>query len=193
LPADLQPAQAGPPPTPAGSISVSFQPPSGKPLDSSCAPLFDFTDTAIIADPKAIWHAIMSNQIVGPISRSITFKLLASLLTPAPAAAHPPAAAAGGAAASAPAAATPLPADAVVALQVVFEDGQTLDFDTSIAPDSAGFIDQKIALAVPVDAYILREGTTDTYRYRVDLITPRAVKRGDWITDNKDGVFLSVG
>ena len=194
LPVDLPPGKAGSPASTGGNITIVLQRSSNKPLDSSCLPLFDFTDTAVVPDPKAIWQAIMSNQVVGPISRSITFKLVASLLTSAVASTPPPAAAASATSISTSSTSAPaVSVDEIIAIQVVFEDGQTLGFDPSIAPDSAGFINQKIALAVPIEAYVLKEGSSDTYRYRVDLISPHDIKHGDWVTDNRDMVFLSVG
>jgi hypothetical protein len=61
-----------------------------------------------------------------------------------------------------------------------------------MSADAAGFLNQKISLAVPVEAYVLQEGGTDTYRYRVDLITRKGTKTGVWASDNRDVLFISL-
>lgn len=95
------------------------------------------------------------------------------------------------AAAGAPAS-TSAPSNSIMAVQVVFENGQTATFDASMSTDAAGFLNQKVSLAVPVEAYVLQEGGIDTYRYRVDLITRVGTKTGDWVSDNRDVIFVSV-
>jgi hypothetical protein len=177
LPADIPPAC---PPTPAGSATVTLQLAPGQLVDASCTVLFDFSQTRVVPDSKAIWRAILQNQVVGPVARPITLKLVASLLTTASAA--PASAATGGAPAS---------SGSIMAVQVVFEDGQTATFDASLSAD-AGFLSQKISLAVPVEAYVLQEGGTDTYRYRVDVITRDGTKTGVWAPDNRDVLFISL-
>lgn len=175
LPADLPPARFGSSPAPAGSVTVTLQPAPDQLVDSSCTVLFDFGQTHVVPDSKAIWHAILQNQVVGPVARPITLKLVAALLTTAPAPVSSGA-----------------PSSSIMAVQVVFENGQTANFDASMSADVAGFLNQKISLAVPVEAYVLQEGGSDTYRYRVDLITEGSTKTGDWASDNRDVLFLSV-
>jgi hypothetical protein len=181
LPADLPPARSGSPPMPAGSVTVTLQPEPGQLVDGSCTVLFDFSQTHVVPDSKAIWRAILQNQVVGPVARPITIKVVASILTTASATA----------AAGAPAS-TSTPSNPIMAVQVVFENGQTATFDASMSADAAGFLNQKVSLAVPVEAYVLQEGGTDTYRYSVDLITRVGTKTGDWVSDNRDVIFVSV-
>lgn len=172
LPVDLPPVRPGPPVTPGGSVTVTLQPAPGQPVDGSCAVLFDFSQTHVLPDPKAIWQAIAQNQVIGAVVKQITVKLPASVLAPASAA---------------PASSRP-----IMAVQVVFEDGQTATFDATLSADAAGFLNQKISLGVPVEAYLLHEAVTGTYRYRIDLITGNGPKTGEWVSDNKDVLFVSV-
>ena len=140
-------------------------------LDDNCSPLFDLSQMRVVPDPKALWHAIMQNQQVGPIIRSISLKAVASMLKPS----------------------AQVAADTVMAIQVIFDNGQTVDFDGSQTPDAAGFLTQTIKLAVPVESFVLGNADTRSYRYRVDRITPGGVKTGNTITDNRDVIYLVMG
>lgn len=140
-------------------------------LDDNCSPLFDLSQMRVVPDPKALWHAIMQNQQVGPIIRSISLKALAAMV-------KPPAQPA---------------ADSVMAIQVVFDNGQTVDFDAAQTADTAGFLTQAIKLAVPIESFVLGDADTRSYRYRVDRITPSGVKTGAWVTDNRDVVYIVTG
>lgn len=140
-------------------------------LDSQCTPLFDFSKTKVVPDPKALWNAIMQDQQVGPVIRPITLKLVAAMLAPYSAAA---------------------PA-ATMAIQIVFENGQTVDFDASQQPDAAGFLTQSIKLAVPIDAFVLGNADTRTYRYHINRITAAGTQTGDWVNDNRDVVYIVTG
>ena len=174
LPIDLLAADdTASPAAAAGSIVVAMQAPLVLPLDHSYSIGFDFSQAHVVPDAAAIWRAIMSNQVVGPVTRQIVFRLPATLVKPATG--SPPA------------------SDAIMAIAVVFENGQTATFDASLAPDAAGFLNRTVGLSVPVEAYVLQEGGTDTYRYRVDIVTASGRKSGDWVTDNSDTVFVSVG
>ena len=141
-------------------------------LDDSCTPLFDFSAMRVLPDPKAIWKAIMENQEVGPVSRTITLKAIAALVKPDPTAAPP---------------------DRIMAMQVVFDNGQTVGFDASQTPDAAGFLNQTVKLTRPVDSYVLGDTDFGTYRYRVDLVTAAGIKPGTFTEDNRDVVFLAAG
>ncbi len=113
----------------------------------------------------------MQNQQVGPIMRSISLKTVAAMVKPP---------------------AQPV-ADTVMAIQVVFENGQTVDFDGSQTPDGAGFLTQTVKLAVPIEAFVLGNADTRSYRYRIDRVTAGGVKTGAWITDNRDVVYIVTG
>jgi hypothetical protein len=143
-------------------------------LDASCAPQFDLSHVTAVPDPKATWRAMMQDQIVGPVSRSVTLKFVAAML------AKP---------SSAPAAAPPSQ-DAVMAVQVVFDNGQTVTFDGSQTADAAGFINQTMKMSVPVEAFVLGTGPTDGYKYRTDVVTGAGIKQGTWTTDNRDTLFI---
>jgi hypothetical protein len=176
LPIDLLPAHPDPPAAPAGSVTVTLRPGTGQSVDASCSPLFDFTATHVVPDPKAIWKAIVKNQVVGPVTKLVTVKLPASLFTPT----------------ASTAAATSASLSAIMAVQVVFEDGQTATFDATLTADAAGFLNQKVSLAVPIEAYILQESVSSSYRYHVDLISRNGPKTGDWVSDNREVLFVSV-
>jgi hypothetical protein len=172
LPVDLAAAGSGSVATPGGSVTVTLHPAPGQQVDSSIPVLFDFGQTRVLPDPTAIWHAIAQNQVVGPVSRQITVKLPASVLSPAGTTA-------------------PL-ADAIKAVQVEFKNGQTASFDSSDIAAGADWITKKVPLALPVENYVLKTGGNDTYQYRVTLITGGGNKTGDWVSDNKDGFYVSV-
>jgi hypothetical protein len=209
-PAELKPAGADPNQFPADVMSVTLAPSTGQivtqaasnvhgnlgeavgagvqapgmpsinvsqVLDNSCTPLFDFSNVAVVADPKATWRAIMMDQGAGPVSRSVTLKCVAATLTKP----TPQQAAQSGT------------NDAVLALQVVFESGQTATFDSSQTPDQAGFLNQALKLSVPIDAFILGDAPADIYRYRIDVVTASGIKQGAWVTDNRDTLFVVPG
>ena len=143
-------------------------------LDSRCTPLFDFSQVTVTPDPKATWRAIMANGTPSPVSRTVTLKLIfASLAQP------------GGGAPPAP--------DAVLAVQVVFQNGQTASFDASQTADAGGFLTQTVTLTVPIESFVLGDGPTDTYSYRVDAVTPKGVRQGTSITDNRDTLYIVPG
>jgi hypothetical protein len=172
LPVDLPAASSGSVATPGGSVTVTLHPAPGQQVDSSIPVLFDFGHTRVLPDPTAIWHAIAQNQVVGPVSRKINVKLLASVLSPAGTTAPSP--------------------DAILAVQVEFKNGQTASFDSSQVAAGAVFLSKQISLALPVENYVLKTGGNDTYLYRVTLITGSGNKVGDFVSDNKDEVFVSV-
>jgi hypothetical protein len=170
---------------PDASLTITLQIAAGQSVDSSTQVLFDFSDTHVTPDPKAIWQAIVNNQVVGPVARSITVRLVAAVLAPAT-----PVAAATAAGTTDPSPA-PLP-EPVLAVQVVFNTGQTATFDASLKPDAAGFLNQIVKLAVPVEKFVLHEADSGDYQYRVDLITRSGSKKGTLVTDNADVLFVSV-
>ena len=81
----------------------------------------------------------------------------------------------------------------MLAAQIVFQSGQTASFDGSQTPDAGGFLNQVVTLTSPIEAFVLGDGPTDTYQYRLDTVTPSGVKTGDWKTDNRDTLYLVSG
>jgi len=145
---------------------------AGLVLDANCAPLFDFSKVSVTPDPKATWRAIMANGTPSPVSRTVSLKFLAASLTQPT---TPPTA--------------PAP-DAVLAAQVVFQSGQTASFDATQTADTAGFMNQAVKLSVPIEAFVLGDGPTDTYTYRIDTVTPGGIHQGAWTTDNLDVLYI---
>jgi hypothetical protein len=172
LPTDLLPGSSGSVATSGGSVTVTLHPAPGQQIDSSIPVLFDFGQTRVLPDPSAIWHAIAQNQVVGQVSKKIIVNLLASVLSPAGTAA-------------------PV-ADAIMAVQVEFEDGQTASFDSSKITAGTSVLSKEIHLATPVENYVLRKGGNDAYRYRVIWITGAGNKTGDWVSESKDEFYVSV-
>jgi hypothetical protein len=155
-----------------GGAKPSLGDVAGLILDANCAPLFDFSQVSVTTDPKATWRAIMANGTPGPVSRSVSLKFLAASL------AQPT---------TPPTAPTP---DAVLAAQVVFQSGQTASFDATQTVDAAGFMNQAVKLSVPIEAFVLGDGPTDTYTYRVDTVTPGGIHQGAWTIDNLDVLYI---
>jgi hypothetical protein len=135
-------------------------------LDDSCAPLLDLSRVSVLPDLKAVWRAIMRDQPIGSVTRNVALKLVAASFS------------------------KPGAANAIMAVQVVFESGQTASFDANQTTDTAGFLNQTLVLSVPVESFILGTGRTDTYTYRVDIIAADGIRQGDWITDNRDTLFI---
>ena len=48
-------------------------------------------------------------------------------------------------------------------------------------------------LSVPIDAFVLGNADTRTYRYRIDQVTAGGVKPGEWKSDNRDVVYIVTG
>ena len=137
--------------------------------------VIDFGHTTVKPDAGAIWDAIMSNQVVGPVQRTIKVMAFASMF-----AATPPGA-------------SPSDATVIKAVQVVFEAGQTVDFDASTQADPSGLMTQTIALAVPIKAYVLGTGDTSYYRYRIDLVGASGSQQGQWVSSNADSFYVQTG
>lgn len=152
----------------ANAVTVTLTPPAGRTMDAGYGALFDLSRARVLPDPKAIWSAILDNQVVGPTSKTIDVKLAASVFKPAAAAAPPP-----------------------LAVQVVFENGQTAAFDGSGSPDG-NFFTQKVRLAVPIGKYVLQDADQDDYRYRVNVITSGGITPGTWTTDNVNTLYVVV-
>ncbi len=177
----MEQVSPGPPEdvAPGASLTITLQIAAGESIDNTTKAMFDFGGTHVTPNSKAIWQAIMNNQVVGPVARPVTVRLVASVIAPV------------AAAATAPSTQTPSP-DAILAVQVVFESGQTATFDASLTPDTGGFINQIVKLAVPIEKFVLHEADSASYRYHVDVVTHGGPKKGDWVTDNADVLFVSV-
>jgi hypothetical protein len=132
---------------------------------SNYAVVVDQGHTTVEPDASAIWDAIMSNQVVAPVQRSIKVMAFASMFAP--------------------------PAT-VKAAQVVFQGGQTVNFDASTQADSSGLMSQTVTLEVPVKAYVLGSGDTSYYQYRVDLIGASGTQQGQWVSSNTDSFYVQT-
>jgi hypothetical protein len=89
----------------------------------------------------------------------------------------------------------PDPKDTVLAVQIVFENGQTATFEAEATQTAgqAGFLNQVVKLGVPLEAFILNNSPMDTYKYRTDVVTGDGrTRQGDWVTDNRDTLFIVV-
>jgi hypothetical protein len=82
-------------------------------------------------------------------------------------------------------------APALLAVQVVFQNGQTVTFEPTMTA-TGGFYTQTLGLSVPIDDYVLGQGDSSTYTYRVDTITVSGSQYGAWQTDNVDMLFVSL-
>lgn len=142
----------------------SSQAPSSSQIDpTNCTVVVDQSQATVKPDSSALWDAIMSNQVVGPVQRSVKVVAFASLF-------------------AAP--------STTKAVQVVFQDGQTVDFDGSTQADSSGLMSQIVTLAVPIKAFVLGSGDTSTYQYRVDLISATGTQQGQWVSSNTDSFYV---
>jgi hypothetical protein len=176
-PVDLAPAGADPSKAPAGKMTVTLAPAPATPtVDKTCMPQLDISKVSVVADPMATLHAIMQNQIAAPMLHTVTLKLVAATLTGTVPAGTP----------------NPAPKDTVLAVQVVFENGQTATFDASQHAEG-GFFNQVVNLGAPLEAFILNNSPMDTYKYRTQVVTGDGrTRQGDWVTDNRDTLFIVV-
>jgi hypothetical protein len=181
------PGSAAPAPD---TLTIVMQLGAGQAIDSTCSVQFDYSNTQVEPDPAAIWEAIMQNNVVAPVKRDINVILFSSVFAAAATAATAPVTAGGGpATSSAPAPAASPP---IMAVQVVFADGQTANFDAS-TPAINGVMTQTISLSVPVEAYVLQSGDTSNYTYRVDIVTSAGTTQGTPVTSNQDSFYVQAG
>jgi hypothetical protein len=145
-------------------------------MDTTCVPNLDFGKVTMAPDRTAFFKAIMRNQSIGSVAREVELKFLAGQLTvPEP-----------------PPAPKPAPADIVAAVRVVFENGKTANFDATLKADEAGFLNQTVTMNVGMEAFVLGTEGSNTYKYRVDVVTGAGIKQGDWTTDNADTLYVVV-
>lgn len=178
---------AGPPPqVPANGMAYAIAVASGTPLDNTCIIAYDFSNTHVQADANAIWDAIMQNQVLSPIARTVEVLVFASLF-------NPPTTVSSTTSTDSSSTSTPAPVSSQLrAIQVIFEDGQTANFDAS-TPATAGILNQTVSLSIPIKAFVLHEGDTSTYRYRVNSIRDSGSQISDWVSSNQDSFYVEVG
>jgi hypothetical protein len=169
------------PKTPPNAIAFAIAVAQGVQLDSASTVSYDYSGVAVLADPNAIWDAIMQNQVLSPLVRSVQIMAFSSIFA-APAS---PAASTTGTTTAATAA-SPLRA-----LQVIFESGQTANFDPS-TPANNGVLTHTVALTLPIKAYVLHQGDMSTYRYRINQIYDSGATLSDWVSSNQDSFYAEV-
>jgi hypothetical protein len=144
-------------------------------VDQSCTAVLDLSGVKTAPDPQALWRILLVDEGANPVTRQVTLKFVAAMLSKSAPAPSPP----------------PAPGDMVMAVQVVFEGGQTATFDASQTPDAAGFLNQTLKLSVPIDAFVLSNAPIDSYRYRTDVVTGAGIRAGAWVSDNRDTIFVA--
>ncbi|HTB23095.1 MAG TPA: hypothetical protein VK914_10355 [bacterium] len=212
LPADLQALPAAAPPASAvapatgtrgapapapsvpGVLTAVFQLGSGAAVGPSTSVQVDPSQISVKPDSDAIWNAIVQNQVVGTVQKQITLQLPAEVFpAPAPSPAPAPAAGATAGPAPAPSAAAPTaPNNPLLAVQVVFTDGQTATFTPSMTATD-GLITQTIGLDVDLAEYVLGSGDGSNYSYQVNTVTAAGIQSGAWTTTNVDDLFVTLG
>ena len=191
IPTTPAPPTAGPQPTtPANGMAFAIAVAAGTPLDSTCSVVYDFSNTQVQPDADAIWDAIMQSQVLSPMTRPIQVMVFASVFNAPPA----PATSATSATSTDPSSTTaPAPVSSPLrAIQVIFADGQTANFDAS-TPATAGILSQTVSLTVPIKDYVLRQGDTSTYTYSISTIRDSGSTTGAPITSNQDSFYVEVG
>lgn len=174
---------AGPQPTtPPNGIAFAIAVDNKTAIDAGCSVLYDYSNVHVQADADAIWDAIMQNQVLSPLVRNVKIMVFASAFAAQPAQVPDPASTT---------ASTPPASSQMRAIQVIFENGQTADFDSS-TPATGGILSQTVRLTTPVKSYVLHEGDTSTYRYRVNAIRDSGSQLSDWITSNQDSFYAEV-
>lgn len=135
----------------------------------------DTAQAIVIPDSRAIWSAITQNQVLAPVQKQITIQLPAGVF----------AAQSGSASSATPGSAS------LLAVQVVFQSGQSATFQPSMTATN-GLYTQTIGLNVDIENYILGQGDSANYTYRVDLITTNGTQTGSWTTNNVDNLFVTL-
>ncbi len=182
---------ATPPPS---SVTLVLQLAAGQAIDQSSKVELSMTQVRVNPDKAAIWDAIVQNQVVAPVTKQITLQLPAEVFLPQSASvtgatgSASSTSAAGSTAGSAAASGS----GALLAVQVVFENGQTVTFLPSMTA-TGGLYTQSIGLNVDIKNYVLGQGDSSSYTYRVDTITGSGTQQGGWITTNVDDLFVTLG
>lgn len=165
--------------TPPSAITLVLQPATAPPPGTSYTVQFDLTQVTVNPDSQAIWQAIVQNQTVAPVQKQITVQLPAEVFPS-------PAATATSASSSSSSGGAPM-----LAVQVVFQDGQTVTFEPSMTA-SGGLYTQTVGLNVDIANYILGQGDGSNYTYRVDTITAQGTQKGVSQTTNVDDLFVTI-
>ena len=175
-------------------MTLVLQLAAGQAIDQSSKVELSMTQVRVNPDKAAIWDAIVQNQVVAPVTKQITLQLPAEVFLPQSASATgatgsaSSTSAAGSTAGSAAASGS----GALLAVQVVFENGQTVTFLPSMTA-TGGLYTQSIGLNVDIKNYVLGQGDSSSYTYRVDTITGSGTQQGGWITTNVDDLFVTLG
>lgn len=189
--------------TQLSSVTMVLQLAAGHSFDPQSDKVqLDMSQVTVNPDSHAIWRAIVQNQFVPPVQKQITIQLPAAVFSSqstSPASTSTSSNATSGpvsSGSSTPAAdstsSSGTSSSSLLAVQVVFQNGQTVTFQPSMTA-TGGLYSQTIALKVDIANYILGEGDISNYTYRVDLITVSGIQHGDWATTNVDDLFVTLG
>jgi hypothetical protein len=174
------------------SMTLTLQLAPGQSFGATDKVDLDTSQVAVNPDAAAIWSAIVEHQSVAPVKRPITLFLAASAFAPAPAppsdASSAPAPAAGAEGTSTPSPAAP----PLLAVEAVFDNGQSVTFLPSSQVTGA-FFSQILQLNVDIAKYVLGTQDSSVYTYRVDVVTAAGTHQGAWATSNVDTLFLPLG
>jgi hypothetical protein len=186
----------------SSSVSLVLQLASGQSFDpASCTVQFDLSRVTVNPDSRAIWQAIVQNQVVAPVKKQITIQLPAQVFpSQAASTASTSSSASVGGSSVAPGTDTQSVSvsstssggsSTLLAVQVVFDNGQTATFQPSMTA-VGGLYTQTIGLNVDIEEFILGQGDSSNYTYRVDTITATGTQHGDWVTTNVDDLFVTL-
>jgi hypothetical protein len=166
------------------SLTMVLKLASGQTFDPQADTVqLDTTQAIVMPDSQAIWRAIVQNQVVAPVQKQITIQLPAAVFASQSGSAtsttssDPTSGSSGNA--------------SLLAVQVVFQNGQTATFQSSMTANG-GIYTQTIGLNVDIENYILGQGDSSNYTYRVDLITASGTQQGSWTTSNVDDLFVTL-
>lgn len=185
------------------SVSIVLQLAAGQTFDPQSDNVqLDTSQVVVNPDSRAIWRAIVQNQVVAPVQKQITIQLPAQVFSPQTSATSSTTSSTTPGNGSAPSGTDTPTADtsttsssatpSLLAVQVVFQNGQTVTFQPSMTA-TGGLYTQTIGLKVDIADYILGQGDSSDYTYRVDLITVSGAQHGNWTTTNVDDLFVTLG
>ncbi len=181
------------------SVSMVLKLAAGQSFDPQADTVqLDTSQAVVNPDSQAIWRAIVQNQVVAPVQKQITIQLPAEVFASQSSSATSTTSSAATDSSSV-STGTDAPTStasgsgsaALLAVQVVFQNGQTATFQPSMTA-TGGIYSQTIALNVDIENYILGQGDSSNYTYRVDLITASGTQQGSWTTNNVDDLFVTL-
>jgi hypothetical protein len=167
-------------PLPPSAVTAVLQLAAAQPLDSTYTVQLDLTHVEVDPNSVAIWQAIVANQVV-PVQRPMLVKLVAEVFQPQSA----NVASASSSSASA-GQATSVATEPLNAVQVVFQNGQTVTFDPSMQLTGDFYTVSNFSLNVDMKDYILGLGSNSSYTYRVDQHFLHSTQQGPWKTRSGD-------